>query len=51
MRLWEENKRLQQENEALFSQTAREEEAEALQLAARARKLSQQLDCLQEKCP
>ncbi|XP_050771143.1 coiled-coil domain-containing protein 89 [Gymnogyps californianus] len=50
MQLWEENKRLRQENEALFSQTVREKEAEVLQLAAQARKLSQQLDSLQEKC-
>ncbi|NXW33570.1 CCD89 protein, partial [Phaetusa simplex] len=50
MQLLEENKRLQQENKVLFSQTVREKEAEVLQLAARARKLSQQLDSLQEKC-
>ncbi|NXT79468.1 CCD89 protein, partial [Zapornia atra] len=49
MQLWEENKRLQQENEALFSQTVREKEAEVLQLTARATELSQQLDSLQEK--
>ncbi|KAM6099839.1 LOW QUALITY PROTEIN: coiled-coil domain-containing protein 89 [Theristicus caerulescens] len=48
--LREENTRLRQEKEALFSQTVREKEAEALQLAAQARKLSQQLDSLQEKC-
>lgn len=45
--LREENKRLQ-ENETLFSQTVREKEAEVLQLAAQARKLSQQLASLQE---
>ncbi|NXN62861.1 CCD89 protein, partial [Himantopus himantopus] len=50
LQLLEENKRLQQENEVLFSQTVREKEAEVLQLAAQARKLSQQLDSLQEKC-
>ncbi|KAF1531545.1 Coiled-coil domain-containing protein 89, partial [Eudyptula minor] len=50
MQLWEENKRLRQENEMLFSQTVREKEAEVLQLSAQARKLSQQLDSLQEKC-
>ncbi|NXH70992.1 CCD89 protein, partial [Hydrobates tethys] len=50
MQLWEENKRLRQENETLFSQTVREKEAEVLQLAAQARKLLQQLDSLQEKC-
>ncbi|KFV46576.1 Coiled-coil domain-containing protein 89, partial [Tyto alba] len=49
MQLWEENKRLQQEHEALFSQTVREKEAEVLQLTAQARKLTQQLDTLQEK--
>ncbi|NXU93836.1 CCD89 protein, partial [Xiphorhynchus elegans] len=49
MQLWEENKRLRQENEALFSQAVREKEAEVLQLAAQARKLSQQLHSLQEK--
>ncbi|KAM6385051.1 LOW QUALITY PROTEIN: coiled-coil domain-containing protein 89 [Alca torda] len=48
--LLEENKRLQQENKVLFSQTVRKKEAEVLQLAARARKLWQQLDSLQEKC-
>ncbi|NXV14973.1 CCD89 protein, partial [Cepphus grylle] len=47
--LLEENKRLQQENKVLFSQTVREKEAEVLQLAARARKLWQQLGSLQEK--
>ncbi|NXA29638.1 CCD89 protein, partial [Ibidorhyncha struthersii] len=50
LQLLEENKRLQQENQVLFSQTVREKEAEVLQLTAQARKLSQQLDCLQEKC-
>ncbi|XP_062441703.1 coiled-coil domain-containing protein 89 [Rhea pennata] len=50
MQLWEENKRLRQENETLFSQTVREKEAEVLQLAFQARELSQQLDSLQEKC-
>ncbi|NWH54436.1 CCD89 protein, partial [Fregata magnificens] len=50
MQLWEENKRLRQENETLFSQTVREKEAEVLQLTAQARKLSQQLGSLQEKC-
>ncbi|NWU51509.1 CCD89 protein, partial [Dromas ardeola] len=50
MQLLEENKRLQQENKALFSQTVREKEAEVLLLTAQARKLSQQLDSLQEKC-
>uniref|UniRef100_A0A663LP91 Coiled-coil domain containing 89 n=1 Tax=Athene cunicularia TaxID=194338 RepID=A0A663LP91_ATHCN len=50
MQLWEKNKCLRQENEALFSQTVREKEAEVLQLTAQARKLSQQLDSLQEKC-
>lgn len=49
MQLQEENKRLRQ-NEVLFSQTVKEKEAEVLQLAAQARKLSQQLDSLQEKC-
>lgn len=49
MQLWEENKRLRQEREALFSQAVREKEAEVLQLAAQARKLSQQLRSLQEK--
>ncbi|NXL51501.1 CCD89 protein, partial [Podilymbus podiceps] len=50
MQLWEENKRLRQENNTLFSQTAKEKDAEVLQLAAQARELSQQLDSLQEKC-
>ncbi|KFQ76955.1 Coiled-coil domain-containing protein 89, partial [Phoenicopterus ruber ruber] len=50
MQLWEENKRLRQDNEALVSQTVREKEAEVLQLAAQARMLSQQLDSLQKKC-
>ncbi|NXN50687.1 CCD89 protein, partial [Rynchops niger] len=50
MQLLEENKRLQQENEVLVGQTVREKEAEVLQLTARARKLSQQLESLQEKC-
>ncbi|NXK86954.1 CCD89 protein, partial [Formicarius rufipectus] len=49
MQLWEENKRLRQEKEALFSQAVREKEGEVLQLAAQARKLSQQLCSLQEK--
>ncbi|NXA98055.1 CCD89 protein, partial [Melanocharis versteri] len=49
MQLWEENKRLRQDREALFSQAAREKEAEVLQLATQARKLSQQLCSLQEK--
>ncbi|XP_036240452.1 coiled-coil domain-containing protein 89 [Molothrus ater] len=47
--LWEESKRLQQDREALFSQAVREKEAEVLQLAAQARKLSQQFCSLQEK--
>ncbi|KAM6417403.1 coiled-coil domain-containing protein 89 [Pluvialis apricaria] len=50
VQLLEENKRLQQENEVLFSQTVREKEAEVLQLTAQARKFSQQLDSLQKKC-
>nr|XP_009675057.1 PREDICTED: coiled-coil domain-containing protein 89 [Struthio camelus australis] len=50
MQLWQENNRLRQENETLFSQTVREKEAEVLQLTSQARKLSQQLDSLQEKC-
>ncbi|NWW10569.1 CCD89 protein, partial [Oreocharis arfaki] len=49
MQLWEENKHLRQDREALFSQAVREKEAEVLQLAAQARKLSQQLCSLQEK--
>ncbi|NWT09023.1 CCD89 protein, partial [Vireo altiloquus] len=49
MQLWEENKRLRQDREVLFSQAVREKEAEVLQLAAQARKLSQQLCSLQEK--
>ncbi|XP_032534167.1 coiled-coil domain-containing protein 89 isoform X2 [Chiroxiphia lanceolata] len=49
MQLWEENKRLRQEKEALFSQAVREKEAEVLRLAAQARKLSQRLYSLQEK--
>ncbi|NWW28020.1 CCD89 protein, partial [Falcunculus frontatus] len=49
MQLWEENKRLRQDREALFSQAVREKEAEVLRLAAQARKLSQQLCSLQEK--
>ncbi|NXB66587.1 CCD89 protein, partial [Struthidea cinerea] len=49
MQLWEENKRLRQDREALFSQAVREKEAEVLQLAAQAKKLSQQLCSLQEK--
>ncbi|KFZ49695.1 Coiled-coil domain-containing protein 89, partial [Antrostomus carolinensis] len=50
MQLREENKRLRQENDALFSQTLREKEAEVLQLTAQARKLSQELNSLEEKC-
>ncbi|NXO55104.1 CCD89 protein, partial [Aramus guarauna] len=50
MQLREENKRLRQENKVLFSQTLMEKEGEVLQLAAQARKLSQQLGSLQEKC-
>ncbi|XP_013798530.2 coiled-coil domain-containing protein 89 [Apteryx mantelli] len=50
MQLREENKRLTQENETLFSQTVREKEAEVLQLTSQARELSQQLDSLREKC-
>ncbi|NXM46559.1 CCD89 protein, partial [Gymnorhina tibicen] len=49
MQLWEENKRLQEDREALFSQAVREKEDEVLRLAAQARKLSQQLCSLQEK--
>ncbi|NXY14601.1 CCD89 protein, partial [Atrichornis clamosus] len=49
IQLWEENKLLRQEREALFSQAVREKEAEVLRLAAQARKLSQQLYSLQEK--
>lgn len=49
LRLWEESKRLRQDREALFSQAVREKEAEVLQLAAQARKLSQQFCYLQEK--
>ncbi|NWI97507.1 CCD89 protein, partial [Pitta sordida] len=49
MQLWEENKCLWQEKEALFSQVVREKEAEVLRLAAQARKLSQQLCSLQER--
>ncbi|NXS21814.1 CCD89 protein, partial [Mystacornis crossleyi] len=49
MQLWEENKRLRQDREALFSQAVREKEAEVFRLAAQARKLSQQLCSLQEK--
>ncbi|NWI76242.1 CCD89 protein, partial [Dryoscopus gambensis] len=49
MQLWEENKRLRQDREALFSQAVREKEAEVLRLAAQARKFSQQLCSLQEK--
>ncbi|NXH82681.1 CCD89 protein, partial [Edolisoma coerulescens] len=49
LQLWEENKRLRQDREALFSQAVREKEAEVFQLAAQARKLSQQLCSLQEK--
>ncbi|KAJ7404197.1 Coiled-coil domain-containing protein 89 [Willisornis vidua] len=49
LQLWEENQRLRQEKEALFSQAVRDKEAEVLRLAAQARKLSQQLYSLQEK--
>ncbi|XP_048151147.1 coiled-coil domain-containing protein 89 [Corvus hawaiiensis] len=49
MQLWEENRRLWQDREALFSQAVREKEDEVLRLAAQARKLSQQLCSLQEK--
>ncbi|NXS06268.1 CCD89 protein, partial [Neodrepanis coruscans] len=49
LQLWEENKCLRQEKEALFSQAVREKEAEVLRLAAQARKLLQQLNSLQEK--
>lgn len=49
MQLWEENRRLRQDREALFSQAVREKEAEVLRLAAQARKLSEQLCSLQEK--
>uniref|UniRef100_A0A8B9EYQ1 Coiled-coil domain containing 89 n=1 Tax=Amazona collaria TaxID=241587 RepID=A0A8B9EYQ1_9PSIT len=49
MQLQEENKRLRQENEVLFGQAMKEKEAEVLQLAAQARKLSEQLGSLQEK--
>ncbi|XP_072183014.1 coiled-coil domain-containing protein 89 [Excalfactoria chinensis] len=48
--LKEENQRLHQENETLFSQAAKDKEAEMLQLAAQARELLQQLDVLHEKC-
>lgn len=50
MQLQEENERLRQENEVLFGQAMKEKEAEVLQLATQARKLSEQLDSLQEKC-
>ncbi|NXM98003.1 CCD89 protein, partial [Sylvia borin] len=50
MQLWEENRQLRQDREALFSQAVREKEAEVLRLAAQARKLSEQLCSLQEKC-
>lgn len=50
MLLQEENKRLRQENQVLFGQAMKKKEAEVLQLAAQARKLSEQLDILQEKC-
>ncbi|KAM9019664.1 coiled-coil domain-containing protein 89 isoform 1-T2 [Ara ararauna] len=50
MQLQEENERLRQEKEVLFGQAMKEKEAEVLQLAAQARKLSEQLDSLQEKC-
>ncbi|XP_068887082.1 coiled-coil domain-containing protein 89 [Aphelocoma coerulescens] len=49
VQLWEENKCLQQDREALFSQAVREKEDEVFRLAAQARKLSQQLCSLQEK--
>ncbi|KAI1242086.1 coiled-coil domain-containing protein 89, partial [Lamprotornis superbus] len=49
VQLWEENKRLQQDREALFSQAVREKEAEVLGLAALARKLAQQLCSLQKR--
>ncbi|NXR98450.1 CCD89 protein, partial [Oxylabes madagascariensis] len=49
LQLWEENKRLRQDREALVSQAVREKEAEVLRLAAQARELSQQLRSLQEK--
>ncbi|NXQ24698.1 CCD89 protein, partial [Alaudala cheleensis] len=49
LQLWEENKQLRQDSEALFSQAVREKEAEVLQLAAQVKKLSQQLCSLQEK--
>lgn len=49
MQLWEENRRMRQDREALFSQAVREKEAQVLQLAAQASKLSQQLCSLQEK--
>ncbi|NWT63708.1 CCD89 protein, partial [Prunella himalayana] len=49
MQLWEKNKHLWQDREALFSQALREKEAEVLRLAAQARKLSQQLRSLQQK--
>ncbi|NXP83885.1 CCD89 protein, partial [Passerina amoena] len=49
LQLWEESKRLRQDREALFSQAVREKEAEVLQLAAQARKLSQQFCSFQEQ--
>ncbi|NXU36457.1 CCD89 protein, partial [Drymodes brunneopygia] len=49
MQLWEENRHLRQDREALFSQAVREKEAEVLQLTAQARKFSEQLCSLQEK--
>lgn len=48
--LWEENKRLQQENETLFSQAVREKEAKVLQPIAQPRKILQRVESLQEKC-
>ncbi|XP_040400337.1 coiled-coil domain-containing protein 89 [Cygnus olor] len=48
--LWEENQRLRQQNETLFSQAVREKEAEVFQLTAKAQNLSQQLDSLHKKC-
>ncbi|KAM7064767.1 LOW QUALITY PROTEIN: coiled-coil domain-containing protein 89 [Acridotheres tristis] len=49
MQLWEENKRLRQDREALFSQAVREKEAEVLGLVAQAGNLSQQPCSLQER--
>uniref|UniRef100_A0A8C5NTA7 Coiled-coil domain containing 89 n=1 Tax=Junco hyemalis TaxID=40217 RepID=A0A8C5NTA7_JUNHY len=50
LQLWEESKCLQQDRKALFREAVREKEAEMLQLAAQARRLSQQFCSLQEKC-